>query len=96
MSFAEDLKNRILILDGAMGTMIQRHFIGDNETLNLDNPAIIRSIHEEFIAAGADIIETNSFGANRISQMEYGRAAQAADMAYCAARIAREAADAAS
>ena len=96
MSFAEDLKNRILILDGAMGTMIQRHFIGDNETLNLDNPGLIRSIHEEFIAAGADIIETNSFGANRISQQEYGRAEQAAEMAYCAARIARQAADAAS
>ena len=96
MSFAEDLKNRILILDGAMGTMIQRHFIGDNETLNLDNPQLIRSIHQEFIAAGADIIETNSFGANRISQQEYGRAGQAAEMAYCAARIARQAADAAS
>ena len=95
MSFAEDLKNRILILDGAMGTMIQRHFIGDNETLNLDNPQLIQSIHEEFIAAGADIIETNSFGANRISQQEYGKAGQAAEMAYCAARIARAAADAA-
>ena len=79
-----------------MGTMIQRHFIGDNETLNLDNPDLIRSIHEEFIAAGADIIETNSFGANRISQQEYGRAGQAAEMAYCAARIARQAADEAS
>ena len=96
MSFAEDLRNRILILDGAMGTMIQRHFIGDNETLNLDNPQLIQSIHEEFIAAGADIIETNSFGANRISQQEYGKAAQAAEMAYAAARIARAAADGAS
>ena len=95
MSFAEDLKNRILILDGAMGTMIQRHFIGDNETLNLDNPELIRSIHEEFIAAGADIIETNSFGANRISQQEYGFADKAAEMALCAAHIARQAADAA-
>lgn len=96
MSFAEDLKNRILILDGAMGTMIQRHFIGDNETLNLDNPELIRSIHEEFIAAGADIIETNSFGANRIGQQEYGFADKAGEMAVCAARIARQAADAAS
>ena len=95
MSFAEDLRNRILILDGAMGTMIQRHFIGDNETLNQDNPDLIRSIHREFIEAGADIIETNSFGANRISQQEYGNAAEAAEMAYAAARIAREAADAA-
>ncbi len=95
MSLANDLKDRILILDGAMGTMIQGHFIGDNETLNLDNPDLIRSIHEEFIAAGADIIETNSFGANRISQQEYGLAEKAAEMAYCAARIARAAADAA-
>ena len=96
MSFAGDLKDRILILDGAMGTMIQRHFIGDNETLNLDNPQLIQSIHREFIDAGADIIETNSFGANRISQQEYGRAEEAGEMAYAAARIARAAADGAS
>ena len=94
MTFREDLDRRILILDGAMGTMIQRHgLLGDNELLNLTHPEVIRSIHEEYIAAGADIIETNSFGANTISQKEYGHSAEAAQMAFHAARIAREAAD---
>ena len=94
MTFREDLDRRILILDGAMGTMIQKHgLLGDNELLNLTHPEVIRSIHEEYIAAGADIIETNSFGANTISQKEYGHSAEAAQMAFHAARIAREAAD---
>lgn len=93
MTFKEELSGRILVLDGAMGTMIQRRHIGNNEELNLSDPGFIRSIHEEFIRAGADIIETNSFGANRISQEEYGMAPKASEMAYCAARIARSAAD---
>ena len=89
-------QDRILVLDGATGTMIQRHGLtGDNEYLNLTHPDIIRSIHDEYIAAGADIIETNSFGANRISQQEYGHGPEAALMAFEAARIARSAADAA-
>lgn len=101
----------ILILDGAMGTMIQRYGLqeqdfhsgifsgcpkelkGNNECLNLTRPEIIRAIHEEYINAGADIIETNTFSANRISQEEYGCAEYAFDMAYAGARIAREAAD---
>ncbi len=104
-------KDRILILDGAMGTMIQRHGLseedyhcgpfsecgremaGNNECLNLTRPSIIRSIHEEYIRAGADIIETNTFSANRISQAEYGCADMAATMAFEGARIAREVAD---
>ena len=95
MTFAEDIRNRILVLDGAMGTMIQRHCIGDNEALTLSDPDLIRSIHDEFISAGADIIETDSFGANRISQAEYGKSDEASRMALEAARIARDAADAA-
>lgn len=104
-------EDRILILDGAMGTMIQRHSLteadyhcgpfagcakelkGNNECLNLTCPEIIRSIHLEYIGAGADIIETNTFSANRISQAEYGCEGLAAQMAYEGARIAREAAD---
>ena len=82
--------NTILILDGAMGTMIQRYGLaeedyhsgpfsscikelrGNNECLNLTHPEIIKQIHKEYIAAGADIIETNTFSANVISQREYG------------------------
>ena len=104
-------EDRILILDGAMGTMIQRYGLteedyrgstfagcskelkGNNECLNLTRPDVIKSIHEEYIAAGADIIETNTFSANRISQSEYGCEGYAYQMAFEGARIAREAAD---
>ena len=100
-----------MILDGAMGTMIQRHGLteadyrsgclsdctkelkGNNECLNLTRPDIIKAIHREYIEAGADIIETNTFSANRISQAEYGCEGFAAQMAYEGARLAREAAD---
>ena len=104
-------KDRILILDGAMGTMIQRYGLteedyhsgpfkectkelkGNNECLNLTRPEIIKAIHKEYIAAGADIIETNTFSANAISQKEYDCEGFAEQMAYEGARIAREAAD---
>ena len=105
---------RIMILDGATGTMIQKcglteedfragiqdtpqgkELKGNNECLNLSRPDIIRKIHNEYIAAGADIIEANTFSANRISQEEYGCGALASRMAFEGARIAREAADAA-
>ena len=103
--------DRILILDGAMGTMIQRYGLteadyrgevfgsiskelkGNNECLNLTRPEIIREIHREYIKAGADIIESNTFSANRISQAEYGCGDYAAQMAYEGAGIARSAAD---
>ena len=111
MPVIEDIDKRILILDGAMGTMIQKHSLtetdyrcgpfqscmkelkGNNECLNITRPEIIRSIHKEYIAAGADIIETNTFSANTISQSEYGCEEFAVQMAYEGARIAREAAD---
>ena len=111
MLIFEEIKKRILVLDGAMGTMIQKHDLteedyrktvfsgcsrelkGNNECLNLTCPEIIRSIHEEYIGAGADIIETNTFSANAISQAEYGCEEFAVQMAYEGARIAREAAD---
>ena len=106
-----EVKNKIYILDGAMGTMIQRYGLsekdyrdglgsesdkdlkGNNECLNITRPDIIKAIHKEYIAAGADIIETNTFSANVISQAEYGCEALAGQMAYEGARIAREAAD---
>lgn len=103
--------DRILVLDGAMGTMIQKFRLteadyhsgpfadctkelkGNNECLNLTRPDIIRRIHEEYIGAGADIIESNTFSANRISQAEYGCSDMAFQMAFEGARIARSAAD---
>ena len=89
-------RDRILILDGAMGTMLQRHGLsGNNETFNLSHPDTVRGIHRAYIDAGADIISTNTFSANRISQADYGLAAQAQAFAREGARIARSAADAA-
>ena len=105
------LKDKILVLDGAMGTMIQRFGLGEedyhagpfsvcskdlkgnNECLNLTRPDVIKAIHKEYIAAGADIIETNTFSANEISQAEYGCEEYAFQMALEGARLAREAAD---
>ena len=103
--------NKIFVLDGAMGTMIQRYGLcendyhghpfetcpkelaGNNECLNLTRADIIKAIHKEYIEAGADIIESNTFSANRISQAEYGCDEHASIMAFEGARIAREAAD---
>ena len=105
------LNDRILVLDGAMGTMIQKYSLiendyrgdtfsecrkelkGNNECLNLTRPDIIKTVHTHYIISGADIIETNTFSANRISQSEYGCEEFAGQMAYHGARIAREAAD---
>ena len=103
---------RILIIDGAMGTMIQRHkpteedyrgarfkdwhrdVKGNNELLVLTQPAMIQDVHEQYLAAGADIIETNTFSAQVISMADYGMEELAYEINLEAARIAREAADA--
>jgi 5-methyltetrahydrofolate--homocysteine methyltransferase len=105
------LAQRILILDGAMGTMIQRLRLGEadyrgerfvdhpkdlknnGELLSLTRPDVIRDIHEGYLAAGADIIETNTFGATRIAQDDYGLGDLVSEMNFASARIAREAAD---
>jgi len=101
--------SRILILDGAMGTMIQRHKLaeadyrgerfadwksdlkGANDLLVLTQPHIIRGIHAEYLAAGADFIETNTFNAQAISLADYGLQDLAYEMNVAAARVAREA-----
>lgn len=81
-SLAEQLKRKIIIMDGAMGTMLQRENLtaadfggeeleGCNENLNLTRPDIITKIHESYLHAGADIIETNTFGATKIVLDEY-------------------------
>ena len=109
------LRERILILDGAMGTMIQGRGLsepdyrgpaacglqnhthdlkGDNDLLALTNPDVIRAIHDEFLAAGADIIETNTFNATRIAQADYKLENRVREINLAAARIARECADA--
>ena len=105
------LRERIVVLDGAMGTMIQRHRLteadyrgtrfadhprelkGDNELLQFTRPDVIRGIHEQYLAAGADIIETNTFGATSIAQDDYGLGHLAREMNVEGARLAREACD---
>ena len=111
MNIEAALRQRILILDGAMGTKIQAQgltsadyhrgqfegwpvsLVGNNDVLSLTAPDVIRCIHKQYIEAGADIITTNTFSANRISQKEYNCETFAHNMALAAARIAREAAD---
>jgi 5-methyltetrahydrofolate--homocysteine methyltransferase len=106
------LQQRILVIDGAMGTMIQRRKLteadyrgtrfkdhskdlkGNNELLQFSRPDVLREIHEAYLAAGADIVETNTFGATSIAQEDYGLAHVAREMNVEAARIARAAADA--
>jgi 5-methyltetrahydrofolate--homocysteine methyltransferase len=106
------LRQRIVIIDGAMGTMIQRHKLGEadfrgarfadhptdlkgnNDLLVLTRPDIILDIHAQYLAAGADLIETNTFGATCIAQADYGLAHLAREMNVAAARLARQAVDA--
>jgi 5-methyltetrahydrofolate--homocysteine methyltransferase len=102
---------RILIIDGAMGTMIQRHKLdeagyrgarfkdwkrdvkGNNDLLVLTQPKIIQDIHEAYLEAGADIIETNTFNAQRISMADYGMEELSFEINVAAAKLARVAAD---
>ena len=89
------IKQRILILDGAMGTMIGEVMgrTGNSDELNLTHPDIIADIHRQYLKAGADIITTNTFSAQRISQADYHLEDQAREMALAGARIARRCAD---
>ncbi len=105
------VRERILILDGAMGTMIQGYHLteedfrgdryvdipgqmkGNNDMLNLTRPDVIRDIHRRYLEAGADMIETNTFSSQRISQADYHLQADSAEMARIGARLAREEAD---
>jgi len=104
LTFTEQLERKILILDGAMGTMLQQaqlsaedfggeEYEGCNELLNLTRPDVVRNIHETYLEAGADIIETNTFGATRVVLAEYGVADRDIEINIAAAKLAREAAD---
>ena len=108
------LTRRILVMDGAMGTMIQRHDLteddfrneqvadvdanlkGNNDLLSLTRPDIIKDIHRKYLAAGSDIIETNTFSATTVAQEDYALGHLAYELNVASARLAREAADEAS
>ncbi|MBD0278063.1 MAG: homocysteine S-methyltransferase family protein [Flavisolibacter sp.] len=108
-SIQELLNERILIIDGAMGTMIQRYKLseadyrgerfkdwptdltGNNDLLCLTQPQIVKEIHKQYLEAGADIIETNTFNAQRVSLADYGMEALAYEINLAAAKIAKEA-----
>ena len=108
----ESLQQRILLLDGAMGTMIQGYGLteedyrgeryadwqsdlkGNNDLLTVTRPQVIRDIHRQFLEAGADIIETNTFNANAPSMGDYGMQSLVPELNLAAARLARGCADA--
>jgi 5-methyltetrahydrofolate--homocysteine methyltransferase len=107
----KELEKRILVIDGAMGTMIQPYKLtekdfrgerfkdwnsdlqGNNDLLSITRPDVISSIHKEYLKAGADIIETNTFNANSISMADYHMEEFVTELNLCAARVARAAAD---
>ncbi len=109
MSIREELEKRILIIDGAMGTMIQRYVLteedfrgerfkdhpcdvkGNNDLLNITRPDIIKAIHTEYLKAGTDIIETNTFSTQRISLADYQMEELDYEMSFEGAKIAKEA-----
>ena len=111
MSIRDIIKNRILVLDGAMGTMIQSYGLteddfrgqrfadsnvemkGNNDMLNITRPDVILDIHRRYLRAGADIISTNTFSSQRISEADYRLEDVSREMAYEGARLARQAAD---
>ena len=111
MNIKDLLQKRILIIDGAMGTMIQRHKLseadyrgerfkdwasdlkGNNDLLCLTQPQIIKEIHKEYLDAGADIIETNTFNAQKVSLADYHMQELAYEINLAAAKIARQAVD---
>jgi len=108
-SIRDLLNERILVIDGAMGTMIQRHKLteadyrgdrfkdwstdlkGNNDLLCLTQPQIIKEIHKQYLEAGADILETNTFNAQRVSLADYHMQELASEINFAAARIARDA-----
>ena len=109
MSIRKELEKRILVIDGAMGTMIQRHKLteadyrgerfkdwhcdvkGNNDLLCITQPEIIKGIHKEYLAAGADIIETNTFSSTTIAMADYDMQSLAYELNVAAAKCAKDA-----
>ena len=109
MNIREELEKRILVIDGAMGTMIQRYILteedfrgerfadhpcdvkGNNDLLNITRPDIIKAIHLEYLNAGADIVETNTFSTQRISMADYKMEDLSYEMSFEGSRVAKEA-----
>ncbi|MBS1653793.1 MAG: homocysteine S-methyltransferase family protein [Bacteroidetes bacterium] len=109
MDIRKELEKRILVIDGAMGTMIQRHKLteadyraerfknwpsdvkGNNDLLNITQPQIITAIHKQYLEAGADIIETNTFSSTAIAQADYGMQSLAYELNVAAVKCARQA-----
>ena len=100
-SLREALKRRVVIADGAMGTMLQNrnptladfeNHEGCNEILNVTRPDIVKAVHSEYLKAGVDAIETNTFGANFANLAEYGIEDRIFELAFAGAKIARESA----
>ena len=94
-TFLKRLKSEILVLDGAMGTMLQKKGMKSGacpEELNLSNPAMIKEVHLEYVAAGVDIITSNTFGGNRIKLSEYGLENRIKEINAAAVRLAKESA----
>src|ERR1700741_3832741 len=105
----KELEKRVLVIDGAMGTMIQQYKLeekdfrskrfsdwhkdlkGNNDLLSITQPQIIKSIHKEYLKAGADIIETNTFSATTIAMADYDMQELAYELNYQSAKIAKEA-----
>src|SRR5437763_16888016 len=88
------LANDVLVCDGAMGTMLHAGGVSLDRSLpelNVSHPDLVRSIHHAYIAAGAEVIETNTFGASRLRLARYGLSAQATELNRAGARLAREA-----
>ena len=111
MNIRQELEKRILIIDGAMGTMIQRHKLeekdyrgerfkdwhtdvkGNNDLLSITQPEIIEGIHKQYLEAGADIIETNTFSSTSIAQADYDMQSLAYELNVASAKCARKAID---
>jgi 5-methyltetrahydrofolate--homocysteine methyltransferase len=110
-AFMALLRERLVILDGAMGTMIQKHALGEdqfrgerfaawrsdlrgnNDLLSITQPSVICAIHREYLLAGADVISTNTFNSNAVSQSDYGMQSVVGELNQAAARLARRVAD---